>query len=89
MADTPMFPIPNSARIEITSTGPHTFDLQCDGLNKSDHDSLVGFFCNMRGRFGAFRFEYGSHVHASCRFDSDSMDSLTRDSVTLPIKILG
>jgi hypothetical protein len=53
---------------------------------------LRGFFEQMLGRFGEFRFEYAGVVHPKCRFDSDAPNFATygpdRHSVALPIKIL-
>lgn len=67
-----LFPNPSVGRITITSLSlAKTFSIECTGLNTAERDNLVGFFIQMQGRFGSFRFEYGDIVFPLCRFDSD------------------
>jgi hypothetical protein len=86
-----LFPIPKS-EISIKKTGPDSFDVECSYLDSGDYHRLRGFFEQMLGRFGEFRFEYAGVVHPKCRFDSDAPNFATygpdRHSVALPIKIL-
>jgi hypothetical protein len=86
-----LFPIPKSG-IRIKKTGPDSFDVECTDTDTADYHRLLGFFEQMLGGFGSFRFEYAGVVHPKCCFDTDSADFITngpdRHSVTLPIKIL-
>lgn len=86
------FPIPNSGKLRITEKGPDLFDVECSEVDTADYHQLYGFFSQMLGRFGEFRFEYTSIVHPRCRFDSDSVNFVShgqdRHSVILPIKVL-
>ena len=87
------FPIPNAGRMMVTPlASDKTFSVECTGLSRAERDLLMGFFMQMRGRFGSFRFEYGKIRFAECRFDSDTgpwMDGGPGPySLTFPIKIL-
>ena len=86
-----LFPIPTCG-IRVKTTGPDSFDVECADMDTADYQRLRGFFNQMLGRFGEFRFEYAGVVHPKCRFDSDAPNFATygpdRHSVALPIKIL-
>lgn len=87
-----LFPVPTSGKVTITDTGACNFEIECRGLDRSDHDLLMGFFNSMRGRFGEFQFDHAGRVYSKCRFDSDSVtfgpDGPRAYCVTLPIRIL-
>lgn len=88
-----LFPNPSVGRMAITSlSSAKTFSIECTGLNKAERDYLVGFFIQMQGRFGSFRFEYGDIVFPLCRFDSDIGPWIENGpgphSLTFSIKVL-
>jgi hypothetical protein len=86
-----VFPIPASGKFAVVPRRDG-FEIQCIGVSASDNQLLTGFFCRIRGRFGAFRFEYAGVAHPNCRFDTDSADFITErpgvHSVIFPVKIL-
>jgi hypothetical protein len=86
------FPIPNTGRTQITLGDEDTFSVECTGIDTDDHKRLVGFFGQMHGRFGEFRFEYAGVLHPKCRFDSDSVTFAQNGAdvhdLAFPIKIL-
>ena len=86
------FPVPKSGKFRIAETGPDSFDLECNDMDIADYQQVDGFFCQMLGRFGEFRFEHANTVRPRCRFDSDSANFVhhgpNQYSVTLPIKVL-
>jgi hypothetical protein len=73
------FPIPNSGELRITHKGPDLFDVECSQVDTADYHQLYGFFSQMLGRFGEFRFEYTNVVHSKCRFNSDSINFVRTD----------
>ena len=87
-----LFPIPKSGEFRIALTGPDSFDVECKDMDTADYQRMYGFFCQMAGRWGEFRFEYADTARPRCVFDSDSpsfvSDGPNRHSVTLPIKVL-
>ncbi len=87
------FPIPAAGHVKITElSSDDTFSIEYTGLNKADRDLLIGFFSEMKGRFGAFRFEFEKYIFPHCRFDSDTGPWIEGGpgpySLTFPIKVL-
>ncbi len=87
------FPVPSFGRTTVSPlSSDNTFFLKCTGLSTPERDLLMGFFMQMRGRFGAFRFECGNAIFPMCRFDSDTGPSMASGSgphnLTFPIKVL-
>jgi hypothetical protein len=73
--DLPLFPIPSSGHTRVDSLSARTFLVECTRLGKSDYERLMGFFNQMAGRFGAFRFEYRTINLPQCHFASDQLTS--------------
>jgi hypothetical protein len=72
-APLPLLPIPTSGQTRIGPLSRKEFLIECAGFNKPDHDRLMGFFNQMMGRFGAFRFQYGTISYPRCHFGSDEL----------------
>jgi hypothetical protein len=84
-----LFPNPSVGRMSITPlSSAKIFSIECTGLNTAERDNLVGFFIQMQGRFGSFRFEYGDIVFPLCRFDGDIGPWIENDGLTFTIKVL-
>ncbi len=86
-------PIPIAGRATVTPlSSDNRFSLTCADLSLAERDLLMGFFMQMQGRFGAFRFECGAAIFPVCRFDSDTGPSMASGPgphrLTFPIKVL-
>jgi hypothetical protein len=69
----PLLPIPKSGQTRISPLSGREFLVECAQFNKPDNDRLMGFFNQMQGRFGAFRFEFGTINYPRCHFGSDEL----------------
>jgi hypothetical protein len=87
-----MHTMPLAGEVTISPSSGKMFIVHCGGLTVDEQRTLVDFFNEMGGRFGAFRFEYGPIVHLACRFDSDELPHEVGGSgpysLTFPIKVL-
>jgi hypothetical protein len=72
-APLPLLPIPTSGQTRISRVSGKELLVECIQFNKSDHDRLMGFFNQMNGRFGAFRFAFETTSYPRCRFGSDQL----------------
>jgi hypothetical protein len=74
------------------STGAKMFEVACRGIDGMDNARLIGFFSQMSGRLGTFRFDHLGTTYPKCRFDSDSLAwakaSPTTYNLTMRISIL-
>ena len=83
----PLLPIPTSGQVAIRPLSAKEFLVECVQFNKPDHDRLMGFFNQMHGPVGPFRFESGTTKHPRCHFASDELTmeqlgpNIYRDSV--------
>jgi hypothetical protein len=69
----PRLPIPKSGQTRIGPLSGREFLVECIQFHKPDNDRLMGFFNQMRGAFGAFRFEFGTTSYPRCHFSSDEL----------------
>ena len=89
-----MFLSRSSAQTTLTPlSSDNIFHLECTGLNKAERDRLVGFFMQMRGRFGAFRFEPWQYNFSNAAVLILTLDPIWRvgagpHNINVPIKVL-
>jgi len=92
MTQRPLFPIPQSSIVTITSVSEDVSNIELSSLSDDDVKNIVGFFLAMQGGLGTFRFEYNGTIHDTCRFESDTGPAITNapapHSCTIPIHIL-
>jgi hypothetical protein len=88
----PRLPIPKSGQTRISPASGKEFIVECSQFDKPDHYRLMGFFNQMHGRAGAFRFEFGTTGYPRCYFCSDglTMEQTSRHvfRVRFPIEVV-
>jgi hypothetical protein len=69
----PSLPMPTSGQTRIGNLSGKEFLVECTRLNKLDRERLMGFFNQMHGCVGAFRFEFQTTSFSRCHFGSDEL----------------
>jgi len=83
------FPLPLSGQIRLAPIRDGSFEIHCKGVDRKDAERLLGFFMEMRGRYGRFKFEFGGVLHEDCHFDSDhgpSISGADNQDIAFPIR---
>ena len=63
--------MPTSGCVRLVGRDDKTFDIECRGVTEADQRAMMGFFCQMGGRFGAFQVALGQETHPVCHFAHD------------------